>query len=110
MKSVLVRFTGADIFYSESHDHLMLAADLDFETGGGAGGFGLDVDKEFIAGVLGAAGVDSVTKLNGKTLRFNYSKEPGLGGSVVDGLISIAPLWKKDGIPFRFDLWREKRK
>lgn len=106
----LVRINKPDLLYDSGTNYLFFVADFEIENEMSAGSFGLDVDKDFLVGLFGAAGVDTLKGLQGKTLRFNYSQEVEWGSGLVDNLVSIAPLWKKDGIPFRVDLWREKRK
>lgn len=106
----LVRVTKPDYRIDPDNGWPLLVGDFKFEDGGAFGSFGLYSDLEFVRGFLGAVGVHSIRELEGKSFWMNYSKEPSLGGGVVEDLISISPLHKADGTPFRVDMWREKQK
>lgn len=106
----LVRLTNADYRIDPDHGWPMIVGDFAFEDGGGFGALGLYSDLAFVRGFLGAVGVHSIRELEGKSFWMNYSKEPRLVGSVTDDLVSISPLHKEDGTPFRIDMWRESQR
>lgn len=107
MHRELVRFKHPDLVI-EDHGIMILSLECEYESGGISGFPSYALDASMLYRLFGAVGVDSLSKLHGKSCWFVYEGEaPGLGSLSGNGLVAIEPLHKKDGKRFDIQEWRD---
>lgn len=79
----------------EDHGFMVMYGIFEYEDGG-AQGWGVQIDLDFVRGILGVFGVDKLRQVNGKSCWVTHC---------ASRIHRVEPLHKKDGVPFDVDAW-----